>query len=142
MLTLEDGLVTDLSTPGLSVPHVTCTCMHFLSSLLVRSCSKFWCRNRPGDEMKDKYNSHSHPLVLGEEMDDSGKHTSFTIFSAFHFSDKYHIAGTFDRNYIWRNSPKQLCKNWRDSNQKVDYIISMKFVVQKELGWLSSCTSV
>ena len=36
--------------------------------LLVR-CSKFWCRNRPGDEMKDRHSSGGLPI---EEVADSG----------------------------------------------------------------------
>lgn len=35
--------------------------------------SKFWCRNRPGDEMKDKYNSFVNPLLLSEEAPAIGK---------------------------------------------------------------------
>ena len=30
--------------------------------------SKFWCRNRPGEELKDKYNSFNNPFFLGDEM--------------------------------------------------------------------------
>ena len=34
-------------------------------------CSKFWCRNRPGDEMKDRFSSGG---PLAEEMaTDSGE---------------------------------------------------------------------
>ena len=35
--------------------------------------SKFWCRNRPGDEMKDKYNQFgNNPLAISEEVVDTG----------------------------------------------------------------------
>ena len=35
--------------------------------------SKFWCRNRPGDEMKDKYNQFgNNPLAISEEVVDAG----------------------------------------------------------------------
>ena len=30
-------------------------------------CSKFWCRNRPGDEIKDKYNTFHNPFFGGED---------------------------------------------------------------------------
>ena len=38
----------------------------------VCECSKFWCRNRPGDEM-DKYNSSVQNLVISEEDIMEGK---------------------------------------------------------------------
>ena len=33
------------------------------------ACSKFWCRNRPGDEMKDGYNSLVSALVMTAETE-------------------------------------------------------------------------
>ena len=30
--------------------------------------SKFWCRNRPGEELKDKYNSYHNPFFIGDEL--------------------------------------------------------------------------
>ena len=36
--------------------------------------SKFWCRNRPGDEMKDKYNQFSNSLLaFSDEVIDTGE---------------------------------------------------------------------
>ena len=36
--------------------------------------SKFWCRNRPGDEMKDKYNQFSNSLLaFSDEVVDMGE---------------------------------------------------------------------
>ncbi len=34
--------------------------------------SKFWCRNRPGDELKDKYNAFVNPLLFSEEAPEIG----------------------------------------------------------------------
>lgn len=42
-------------------------------------CSKFWCRNRPGDEM-DKSTFGVNALVMGEE-DNEGKHCVCVQFS-------------------------------------------------------------
>ena len=40
-------------------------------------CSKFWCRNRPGDEMKDKYNnSFISAMTMSEEMPEGSKSSS------------------------------------------------------------------
>ena len=36
--------------------------------------SKFWCRNRPGDEMKDKYNQFSNSLLaFSDEVVETGE---------------------------------------------------------------------
>lgn len=37
--------------------------------VVVVVCSKFWCRNRPGDEMKDGYNSLVSALVMTAETE-------------------------------------------------------------------------
>lgn len=41
------------------------------NNFIILFCSKFWCRNRPGDEM-DKYNCGVNALVMREE-DSEGK---------------------------------------------------------------------
>lgn len=47
-------------------------------------CSKFWCRNRPGDEMKDKYNMAANPLVYqGDASDMNGTYECW-VYAASH----------------------------------------------------------
>eukprot|EP00731_Ephydatia_muelleri_P015099 Em0008g819a len=43
---------------------------HVLCSGSNDHTSKFWCRNRPGDEMKDKYNMAANPLVYQGDASD------------------------------------------------------------------------
>ena len=60
-------------TPLLNIYHAITSLKSFCNLLtfqFVSICSKFWCRNRPGDEMKDGYNSLVSALVLGEDETD------------------------------------------------------------------------
>ncbi|XP_019857308.1 PREDICTED: flowering time control protein FY-like [Amphimedon queenslandica] len=45
---------------------------HLLCSGANDHTCKFWCRNRPGEELKDKYNSYHNPFYMGDDIEISG----------------------------------------------------------------------
>ncbi len=56
--------------------------------------SKFWCRNRPGEEIKDKYNTFHNPFFAGEEgMCLLFKLTMLHFLPSFTDSMAYHLPG-------------------------------------------------
>lgn len=58
---------------------------HILCSGSNDHTSKFWTRNRPGDQMRDKYNLNTLPAGIAglEDLDMGGTNTYKFFFSSF-----------------------------------------------------------
>ena len=70
-------------------------CWHPLGHILV-SCSsdhtsKFWCRNRPGEEMRDKYNTAS--ALITEDTGEGEKSQWFCLVKINRFLLYNHLLG-------------------------------------------------
>ena len=71
MESAHDSFIWDLSWHPLGHILVSCSSDH---------TSKFWCRNRPGEEMRDRYNTAS-ALITEDAVEGQRSHSINTVWN-------------------------------------------------------------